>query len=80
MTIYKITPNPNCSFCHGSGTVYDIVPYGSTTASMPSNCVCIDEQLPEDFDCMFDEIEIVQLVAVQDSPKFEYDDYLDLWQ
>ena len=81
MITHKITPNPNCKFCHGSGTVYDIVDYGSTTASMPSDCGCVDEQLPEDFDYLTDEVEIVQpdRMIVRDAPEFEYDDYLDLY-
>jgi len=32
--------DPNCKFCHGSGTVVDRVPYGSTTAEMTSECEC----------------------------------------
>ena len=83
MTTYKITPNPNCPFCHGTGTVYDNVPYGSTTASMPGDCNCVDEQLPEEFDCQFDEVEIVILIGnpvVVHGSEFDYDDYLDLWQ
>ena len=34
-------PNPDCSYCHGTGTVYDSVPYGSTNVSMPSECECM---------------------------------------
>ena len=61
--IYKVTANPNCKYCHGSGTVYDTVPYGSTTASLPSNCNCVEEQLPEEFDDQVDEVEVVEAIG-----------------
>ena len=28
----------DCRDCHGSGTVYDYVPYGATSVPMPSDC------------------------------------------
>ena len=69
--IYKVTPNPGCKHCRGSGTVYDTVPYGSTTAQMPSDCSCIEEQLPEEFDEMVDEIEIISTAwAGGDGPEY----------
>lgn len=42
-----IKPDPNCLACHGRGEFYDTVPYGSTTASMPSFCDCVLMQLPD---------------------------------
>mgnify|MGYP001559827448 FL=1 len=79
--IYKITAVFTCKFCHGSGTVYDTVPYGSTTAQMPSDCDCVKQQLPEEFDYLVDEVEIVEVGGpiVREGPEFEYDDYLDLY-
>lgn len=69
--IYKITPLADCRYCHGSGIVYDIVPYGSTTASMPSDCGCIWEQVPY-FNDDEDDIEIVQLqIIARDGPEFD---------
>ena len=46
----ELKADKNCKFCHGSGTVYDWVPYGSTNVSMPSDCECVfdsatDEEL-----------------------------------
>ena len=46
----KIKPVPGCKYCHGSGEVYDIVPYGSTVAYLPSICICVEDQIPDDFD------------------------------
>ena len=46
----KIKPYPECSFCHGNGEVFDIVPYGSTTTSIPSFCECVECQTDEDTD------------------------------
>ncbi len=37
----------NCKFCHGDGTFYDTVPYGSTTAQLPSDCECIFEDIDD---------------------------------
>ena len=42
--IERITPDPNCEFCHGEGTVYDSVTYGSTNWGMPSTCECVEMQ------------------------------------
>lgn len=74
--IYKITPLADCKACHGSGTVYDIVDYGSTTAELPSGCSCVDEQLPEEFDDSIDEIEIVDN-SWQGGDGPEFDEELD---
>lgn len=57
--IYKIIPVAGCKDCHGTGEVADWVDYGSTTVPMYSTCWCVDDQLPEEFDCMHDEIELV---------------------
>ncbi len=57
MTLH-IAPNPHCKFCHGSGTVYDSVDYGSATVQMPSWCGCVEEQIPED--CADADIDITQ--------------------
>lgn len=56
--IYKIKPKPGCKYCHGTGDVYDAVPYGSTTAWLPSLCDCVCDQIPEDFDDRHDDIEV----------------------
>ena len=48
--IQYINPNPNCPDCFGTGEVYDIVPYGSTTAQLPSFCSCVEERCDEDTD------------------------------
>jgi len=61
MTIYKITPDPNCPICRGSGEVYEHHPYGSTTATETLWCDCMVEQLPEEWDDWNDEIELVTL-------------------
>lgn len=45
--VLKIKPDPNCKSCHGEGEAFDIVDYGSTTASMPTLCDCVVEQVPE---------------------------------
>ena len=52
--VQRIKPRPDCPSCFGEGTVYDTVDYGSTTAQLPSNCACVEEQADEDTD----EIEI----------------------
>ena len=39
--------DPHCGYCHGTGTVYDSVDYGSTTVQMPSTCDCVED----DDDC-----------------------------
>jgi len=45
-----VYPNPDCALCHGTGTVYDSVPWGNGSTSMPSTCECwaggaTDEQI-----------------------------------
>ena len=50
-----IKPDPNCALCHGNGEVHDTVDYGSTTASLPSFCDCVEMQAVEDTD----DIEII---------------------
>ena len=46
-----IVARRDCRYCHGSGTVYDTVDYGSTTAQMPSDCEdCISAGWPEGAD------------------------------
>lgn len=35
----------NCPLCHGSGTLYDWVPYGSGDVQMPTGCDCVAEQM-----------------------------------
>ena len=40
----KIYANPRCPCCHGSGVVFDSVPYGDTWVSMPAElCDCCIE-------------------------------------
>jgi hypothetical protein len=51
----QIKPNVDCPHCHGWGTVYDTVDYGSTTAQLPSFCGCVEDQTDDDTD----EIELV---------------------
>ena len=34
----------NCPLCHGSGTLYDWVPYGMGICTLPIDCYCITEQ------------------------------------
>jgi len=55
-TLY-IIPDQKCKFCQGYGLVYDTVPYGSGSASLPSLCNCIEAQIPADCDDW--EVEIV---------------------
>lgn len=52
----KIQPDPNCKYCNGTGEVWDVVDYGSTTASFPSLCSCVEDQIPEEWD---GEIELI---------------------
>lgn len=74
MTTYKITPELQCKFCHGSGVVAEHHPYGSTYATEYLTCDCVIEQLPEDFDDYKDDIDITpNRITVQDGPEFEYD-------
>jgi hypothetical protein len=48
-------PDPNCEFCHGTGVVYDWVPYGSTNVPMPSACECAFRNEPQEYDLHVDE-------------------------
>lgn len=48
MTTLRITAKADCGACHGEGTVYDTVDWWGASASMPSICGCIEEQIPED--------------------------------
>lgn len=47
----KTTPlfdgREDCPYCHGSGTVYDWVPYGMGNVQMPTDCNCVVFQLEE---------------------------------
>ena len=36
---------PDCPLCHGTGTLYDWVPYGSGDIQMPIGCDCVAEQM-----------------------------------
>ena len=56
-----LKPNLDCKDCYGRGEVFDIVPYGSTTAHLPSFCHCIEEQIPEGRE--EEEIEIVEIAG-----------------
>jgi hypothetical protein len=38
--------NPNCRECYGTGTVYDWVPYGIGSITMPSQCDCVVASCP----------------------------------
>ncbi len=62
MTTHKITPDPKCGECHGDGEVFDIVPYGSTVAHLPSFCDCVTDQV-DYFHSDTDEIEIVPMTT-----------------
>jgi len=48
--IYTIHAKSDCQFCHGSGTVYDSVPWGMGSTLMPNSCDCALDNLPDDFD------------------------------
>lgn len=48
--VQLITPKAGCKFCHGTGIIYDIVDYGSTTARLPSFCDCVEDQVDDDTD------------------------------
>lgn len=45
-----VKPDPDCKLCHGNGEVFDTVDYGSSTASLPSFCDCVEMQAIEDVD------------------------------
>ena len=34
----------DCPLCHGTGTLYDWVPYGMGNVQMPTGCDCVAEQ------------------------------------
>jgi hypothetical protein len=55
-TIVRITPDPDCKNCLGTGIVYDIVDYGSTTARLSSFCNCVEAQIGDEL--MDEDIEI----------------------
>ena len=80
--IYKITAVSTCKSCHGEGTVYEYHPYGNTVAAEALTCDCVTEQLPEEFDDMVDEIEVIETRWQGGDglePKFDYSDYEDLY-
>ncbi len=58
MTTYKIVPDVKCKYCYGTGEVTDWVDYGSASVPMYTTCECVDIQLPEEFDCVQDEVEL----------------------
>ena len=68
-----LRPSESCSYCHGSGTVYDTVPWGSTTAQMPSTCECVHDSAPADAtDEEMDNAEIDTSAA--DDWRYDYDE------
>lgn len=74
MTTYKITAPETCSSCHGSGTVTEYHPWGSTVAAENLTCDCVLEQLPEEFEDYKDEIEVIETGwQGGDGPEFEYE-------
>jgi hypothetical protein len=78
MTIYKIQADPNCKSCHGSGTVVEYHPYGSTVAGESLTCDCVMEQLPEEYDSLRDTVDVEETGWTGgDGPEFEYDNFLD---
>lgn len=64
LTLYA---KPDCPRCDGTGTIYNIVPYGSTTATETLDCDCPFEELDEELLDAIDagEIEITILPAPQ---------------
>ena len=50
MTTERITPDPNCKTCHGTGFVTDWVPmpFGSGNCSMETFCGCVEDQLQDE--------------------------------
>ena len=48
--VQKIKPDLHCEYCHGSGEVYDSVPYGMGNTLMASWCSCVEEQVDQDTD------------------------------
>lgn len=71
---YTLHAVKNCRYCHGSGTVYDTVDYGSTTAQMSSDCDCAFDQLPESFDDLTDDYEIIPVYEMAEETE-RVDDY-----
>ena len=64
-----MNPDPNCPYCHGTGTVYDEVDYGSTTVQMVSPCECAEEEELTVFDLvdeMYERREVFRRVAAMD--------------
>ena len=56
----------NCPLCHGSGTLYDWVPYGMGNVQMPTGCDCVAEQMDawqEAQDAMRDEFDVLEQQA-----------------
>ena len=49
-----VKPDPDCKLCRGTGEVFDSVDYGSTTASLPSFCDCVEMQVAD-----YEDIDIV---------------------
>lgn len=41
-------PDPDCPVCHGTGEVFDWVPYGDTRVRLYSACECTWEEEEED--------------------------------
>lgn len=37
----EVIADPHCPECHGTGIVFDWVPYGSTNVRMESGCDCV---------------------------------------
>ena len=68
MATYKVVPKPGCKDCHGSGEVSgDWVDYGSTQVQLPATwCECVTDQLPEEFDDVRDDIELVGELSEED--------------
>lgn len=53
---YIVEAKENCHYCGGSGFVTDWVPYGSTNVPMETECGCVEDNLPDDFDDDSDEV------------------------
>ena len=84
MTTYKIAPVDNCRFCHGTGMVTEYHPWGNTTAAEYLTCDCCLEQLPEEYNELTDDFEVIgngwgqgDGIIVRDGPEFEYDEEMD---
>ena len=58
-------PNPDCSYCHGTGIVTDYVPYGSTNVPMDTECECV--VYDDDIECPICEgAGEVEIILVED--------------